>query len=217
MTAQTLKNALAHELAGRDLLTHPFYLRWQAGELRRGELAAYAEQYLYFEASLPGLLRRLLTTIDDEAGRTLVQQNLADEEGVPAPHVELFRDFAAGAGAAAGATATPKTRGLMATYDALVDAGGAQGLAAVVSYEMQAPAIAATKAKGLREWYGFDDRATRFWDLHATMDTSHADWGFEALARLDAPEPVIVEAARRASDAWWEFLDEREAEGMRPA
>ena len=35
---------------------HPFYQRWLDGSLQAGELTAYAAQYRYFEAQLPGFL-----------------------------------------------------------------------------------------------------------------------------------------------------------------
>ena len=44
MTTATLEQALQAALAPRDLLTHPFYQAWSAGELRAEDLARYAEQ-----------------------------------------------------------------------------------------------------------------------------------------------------------------------------
>ena len=106
---------------------------------------------------------------------------------------------------------TDATESSLRTYGDLVASSAEEGLAAVVAYEMQAPAIAASKADGLRRHYGIDDQGTRFWDLHATMDDDHARWGIEALAALDVPESRLISAARSAADAWWAFLDEREA------
>ena len=51
-----LSGALSRALEGRDLLTHPFYRRWEAGLLSQDELAEYAVQYRAFEASLPVVL-----------------------------------------------------------------------------------------------------------------------------------------------------------------
>lgn len=217
MTGPQLKAILTRDLAERRLLDHPFYVRWQAGELSLAELGGYAEQYRYFESSLPSLLRDLLDRLGDTAAADLVRRNLADEEGVPAPHVELFADFAMAAGAADDVDATDATRRLIGTYHELIAAGAAEGLAAVVAYEMQAPEIAASKASGLRARYGLDSRATRFWDVHATMDRDHSDWSIDALACLGAPAATVVSAARRSLDAWWAFLDEREAGVSRAA
>ena len=59
-----------------------------------------------------------------------------------------------------------------------------------------------------------DAAGTSFWDVHATMDAEHGDWAIEALARLDADPTAVADASRRAADAWWALLDERDAEGL---
>jgi hypothetical protein len=46
-------------LQGRRLLSHPFYQRWSRGDLRLGELGAYAGQYRFIEARLPGWLESI--------------------------------------------------------------------------------------------------------------------------------------------------------------
>ena len=210
MNADQLRAALDAALADRQLLTHPFYLRWEAGTLQPGELGAYATQYRHFETALPSLLRGLLSRLEPGPATDLVSQNLADEEGNPEPHVAAFARFADAVGAE-NAPATVGTERLLDTYQSLTASSGAEGLAAVVAYEMQAPGIASSKASGLRRHYGIDATGTYFWDIHATMDVDHAQWGIEALAALDLPERRVVGAARAAADAWWTFLDDRES------
>jgi pyrroloquinoline-quinone synthase len=209
MTPDQLDADLTAALRDRQLLAHPFYRRWEAGTLGPDELGAYAAQYQHFEEALPGILRTLLDRLEPGSAADLVARNLADEESNPEPHVALFAGFAD----AAGSHPTPPsdaTDSLLRTYRDLVASSAAEGLAAVVAYEIQAPAIAASKADGLRRHYAMDAQGTRFWDLHATMDGDHARWGIEALAALDVPEGRVIGAARSAADAWWAFLDERE-------
>jgi hypothetical protein len=43
------------------------------------------------------------------------------------------------------------------------------------------------------------------------MDLDHGDWGIDALEAMDADPGEVFVSARRAADAWWAFLDEREA------
>ena len=211
MSPDDMRQSIEAALAGRRLLSHPFYQRWEAGLLQPGELAAYAEQYQHFETALPGLLRAMLDGLDPNTpAARLIAQNLADEEGNPQPHVALFAAFADGVGAQPTAP-TEATRNLLDTYGRLVSAGSAAGLAALTAYETQAPEIAATKAAGLRAHYALDSRATEFWDVHAHMDRDHAEWAVDALAQLPHAEAAIP-AARAAADAWWAFLDERERE-----
>jgi len=61
-----LGEALASALRGRELLGHPFYLRWQAGELAPGELAEYAVHYRAFEAALPVVLAAVVDRLRAE-------------------------------------------------------------------------------------------------------------------------------------------------------
>lgn len=231
-TRTAIVSALASALDGRMLLTHPFYRRWEAGELAPGELQAYAVQYRAFEAALPSVLAGVIDRVEarpDVAG--LVGRNLADELGHPEPHLALFDRFAAavgtdermsGSGSAAGASAGARGSGpaphglaatsLVQTYMDLVDEGPVATLAALGAYETQAAAIAASKAQGLRRWYGVDDSGASFWDVHAAMDADHGDWTVDALAMLGADPASVATAARRGADAWWALLDEREAE-----
>jgi pyrroloquinoline quinone (PQQ) biosynthesis protein C len=203
-------------LCTRRLLTHTFYRRWEAGTLERSELASYAAQYRHFEATLPTVLESVASRLPDGRARELVEANLHDERSVPAPHVTMFDDFARSVGARATAM-SPATAILVERYLSLADASPSSGLAAVAAYEVQAPAIATSKAEGLRRRYGLDASATRFWDVHAEVDTVHGDWTLEALALVADDPAEVTAAATAAADAWWSFLDERQAEAPVPA
>lgn len=209
MHAAEITRILEDAVADRRLLTHPFYRRWEAGALSVGELAAYAGQYRYFEAALPAALAAVASRLPQGPARALVEANLADELGVPAPHLRLFDAFAESVGATAAA-AGPAAAALADHYDAGADPVAV--LAAIGAYEVQAADIAASKADGLRLRYGIGPDGTAFWDVHATMDRDHASWTAQALAALDAPPADVAAAAGRAADAWWTFLDEREAQ-----
>ena len=212
-----LDAAVAVSLEGRQLLDHPFYRRWEAGELRTQELAEYAVHYRVFEAVLPTLLSavvdRLMFDGELEAA-DLVARNLADELGHPEPHLDLFDRFAAALPAADAPTPGPAADALADTYRALAARSPVAAIAGLAAYETQAAAIAASKGDGLRRWYGIDAPGTAFWDVHATMDVDHGDWAVEALARLGADESEVADASKKAADAWWTFLDERQAEGV---
>jgi len=211
MDTEQIRHALADALSGRHLLTHPFYRRWEEGTLADGELAAYAEQYRLIEQALPVTLSAIADALPDGRGRGLVESNLADELGVPAPHAALFESFAQAAGAAPAVAASPATAALLTAVRAASSTNPAAALAMVAAYEVQAADIAASKADGLRRHYGMDATGTGFWDVHATQEVAHADWSIEALAALDADPVAVHAAARIAADAWWDFLSEREA------
>jgi pyrroloquinoline-quinone synthase len=209
MTVSDLDSALSAGLVDRRLLDHPFYRRWEAGEVSLVELTAYAGQYRHFERYLPGFLGRLIAGLPRGQAFDLIAANLADEEGDPVPHVDLFERFATAVGAGQDA-ASPATRALLSTYDELMGEGVLAGLAGFVAYESQAAEIAHRKADGLRRHYGLDDHAVSFWEHHADVDARHGTWARDALERCtDTPE-CLIDAVRLAADAWWTMLDERE-------
>jgi pyrroloquinoline-quinone synthase len=218
-TATHIAKAIEGALAGRLLLTHPFYQRWEAGTLQPGELDTYTRQYRSFEAALPQVLSEVIERLAADGSKDvaeMVQRNLDDELGHPEPHLALFDRFATAVTAQdpstdAGTDPGPAANALVGTYADLVEEGPVAALSALAAYETQASAIATSKAEGLRRWYGIDQAGTAFWDVHATMDADHGDWAIDALARLDADPAVVAYAAKRAADAWWAFLDEREA------
>jgi pyrroloquinoline quinone (PQQ) biosynthesis protein C len=209
--SRPIHDALQDALTGRRLLTHAFYQRWEAGTLAEGELAAYAEQYRTIERELPVILTAIARELPDGPARRLVEANLADELGQPAPHTELFEAFAQAAGAADDVAATPATAALVAAVRAVAATNPVAALAMVTAYEVQAADIAASKADGLRRHYGFRSNGTRFWDVHVTQEVDHAGWSIEALESLGADTAVVRSAAKVAADAWWDFLSEREA------
>ena len=208
--------AMASALEGRELLSHPFYQRWQAGELDPVELAEYAVQYRVFESALPVVLTAVVEQLQAEGeveAAATVGQNLHDELGRPEPHLALFDRFASALEVqAASYDPGPAAQVLVATYADLVADGPIAAVAGLAAYETQAGAIATTKAAGLRQWYGMDAAGTEFWDVHAVMEADHGDWALDALALLGADPDEVAEAARRGADAWWSFLDEREAQ-----
>jgi len=205
-------------LEDRRLLTHPFYRRWEAGELSAGELAEYAVHYRAFESVLPEVLTavvaQLLADGEDEAAE-LVARNLADELENPESHLALFDSFAAALPVVPLAAAPgPAAVELACTYRALARRSPVAAIAGLAAYESQAAAIAATKGDGLRRWYGMDAVGTRFWDVHSTMDADHGDWAIDALALLGADADEVSTSAQQAADAWWALLDERQSEHL---
>src|SRR5215213_4185221 len=80
-----------------NVLTHPFYERWERGELRREELAYYAGEYRHAVVALA-------ETASKAASADPELREHADEE---AAHVALWDAFAWTAGADAGRPPTP--------------------------------------------------------------------------------------------------------------
>ena len=207
----SLEQALQAALAPRDLLTHPFYQAWSAGELRAEDLARYAEQYRFQVAALPELLRRARALTHDADTQADLSRNLDDEEGRSGvAHARLWEAFGTAVGAAAEASPLPETRAAAESLAALVGEDEVTALAALWAYEVQTARVADTKETGLRR-YGVDSPvAVRFFRLHGELDVHHARGLLESLERCVA-RGASVEAAKaaveRSAQAQWTFLD----------
>src|SRR5437763_1601114 len=97
-------------IARYDLLSHPFYKAWTAGELTRDDLREYARQYYHHVEAFPCYLAELALRLDEGDLRRAVLANMCDEKGAEGgygkdsaphsePHSELWLDFAEGMGA----------------------------------------------------------------------------------------------------------------------
>ena len=206
-----LEQALQAALAPRDLLTHPFYQAWSAGELRAEDLARYAEQYRFQVTALPELLRRARSLICDADTEAELSRNLDDEEGrTGVAHALLWEAFGAAVGAAAEASPLPETRAAAESLAALVGEDEVSALAALWAYEVQTARVADTKETGLK-CYGVDSPAAlRFFRLHGDLDVHHARGLLGSIERCLA-RGASLEAAKaaveRSARAQWTFLD----------
>ncbi len=212
MSPEKIQLLVTQAIAGKELLQHPFYQRWNEGGVTMAELASYAEQYRHIEAALPSVLGAVVASLPAGRAHDAAAANLADELGNPAPHAEIFESFATAVGACEGVAPGAAVTALLDAQNDAVAHSPQAALAALSAYECQAGAIAASKSAGLSSHYGLDAKATAFWDLHASLEDDHAGWSFEALSELGADPEVVQGAAKAAAGAWWAFLDEREAE-----
>lgn len=219
MTSTTFWTRFEAVTAPFDLLKHPFYQAWTAGELTRTDLAHYAAEYFHHVSAFPTYLSALHSQLPDGELRREVLRNLADEEGIDAaaarPHSALWLDFAAAMGADSTAVAQqtlqPETEALIATFRSLMHHSAPEALAALYAYESRVPAIAQEKAAGLAAHYGADAKATKYFTLHQTADVHHAQvWrdliDTELALKPQAAEPALA-AAGRAAQALYQALD----------
>lgn len=175
-----------------DVLKHPFYTRWERGELTRRELAFYAGEYRH---AVVAVARAAAVAGDDDHAR---------EE---AEHVALWDDFGAALDAPLDREPTPETR---ACAEAWSPRERTQALAVLYAVESAQPAISGTKLAGLVEHYGFDadSPAVAYFRVHAERDVEHARAAREALADVPSEDvPELAAVAERALAANWRLLD----------
>ena len=105
--------------------------------------------------------------------------NLADEPSVPVAHVDLFAGFAAAVGAKDAVAATDATRALVDFQLSAAASGPVAGLGAIAAYEMQAGAIASSKAAGSGPTTGSTNREPGSGTSTLTMEAAHAGWSMD--------------------------------------
>src|SRR5712691_11780037 len=206
---------LDQQIAARHLLTHPFYLAWTRGELRRETLADYACQYYQHVAAFPTYLSAVHTRCDDQPTRRQLLANLIDEEAGEPNHPQLWRQFAGALGVSPneldGVQPWPETSQLIDTFRSICGGGDlAAGLAALYAYESQIPAVSESKIAGLVRHYRFTDpESYRYFTVHIEADRAHAAAERALLAKWINPDncTAVTTAADRVLNALWELLD----------
>jgi pyrroloquinoline-quinone synthase len=222
MTPQEFFQQLDARIAHFDLLSHPFYKAWSAGELTRDDLCDYARDYYHHVDAFPAYLAELSQRLEDGELRRAVLANLADENGwddaTPA-HAELWLDFAEAMGSSRNLNRhepVEEIKSLLAFFHKVASEGAPEeALAAFYAYESQVPRIATEKARGLRELYGAGEKTCAYFTLHSTADVFHSQIWRKQLARRVAQNPHAAEpalaAAENAAQALWIALDGIEA------
>ncbi len=199
-----------------DLLCHPFYRAWSAGELTREDLREYAADYYHHVSAFPTYLSAMHSRLQEGELRRAVLRNLSDEEIEGTAHSDLWLNFAAGMGADAAAvrasTPVQEVAELIAGFrDIAANGSVASALAAVYAYESQVPRVAKAKADGLKQMYGADAKSCGYFTLHQTADVRHAEvWREQLNAELARNPEVAAEALNAAESAasWlWKALD----------
>lgn len=177
----------------RNILEHPFYTRWERGELTREELSAYAGEYRHAVVALA------------DAAEQAGSEHAAEER----EHVALWDEFARVLGANIERAPLPETERCAAAWTSAEDP--LEALAILYAIEAGQPDVSRTKLDGLVEHYGFEETeaGTSYFRLHAELDHEHAAESRELLERHATPrdEDRLVAAAERALDGNWALLD----------
>ncbi|MGZ8692472.1 MAG: iron-containing redox enzyme family protein [Gaiellaceae bacterium] len=179
-----------------NVLDHPFYLRWERGDLTREDLAFYAGEY-----------RHAVVALADAAAVGGDAEHAAEE----AAHIQLWDDFAAALDAPLDREPNSETRECAAAWRA-EDSLAAR--AVLYAIESGQPDISRTKLTGLIDNYGFaaGSKGTEYFELHSDRDHEHAAASAKVLSKA-APEDAdrLVAAAEGALVGNWRLLDSVES------
>lgn len=184
-----------------DVLSHPFYQRWSAGELTRAELADYSGQYRH-------AVEAIATTSDYLTAELPEQGELAGHAREEAEHIALWDGFVDAVGGSTEAAPTSETEACVAEWTRTD--GAVSALARLYAIESGQPQISQTKLEGLAAHYGISSgEGTTYFTVHRGRDIEHAAEGRELLESMIGPGEAdeVVAAAESAFRANWELLD----------
>lgn len=219
--AKDFASQLEETILQYDLLSHPYYKAWSAGELTVEDLREYAEEYHAHVEAFPGYLAQLGVRLEEGALRHAVLANMTDEKGgedsfgePERSHSELWLDFVEGIGGKRTRGRRPRgeVRNLILWFHSVAGEGTPEeALAAFYAYESQVPRLASEKDRVLRDFYGADEKTRAYFTLHATADVHHANvWRNQLKKRVEAnPQTAekALSAAEKTAKALWRVLD----------
>jgi pyrroloquinoline-quinone synthase len=234
MSTNKILDQIQERINKYDLLCHPFYRAWAAGELTRDDLRQYASDYYLQVQEFPSYLAEFASRLPEGQLQDSVLANLQDELGgcsdrgqEARPHTELWIDFVEGMGGRRPgqgdrAGAPPEISDLLDGFHRIATEGSpAEALAAFYAYESQVPRVAQEKERGLRELYGADEKTCSYFSLHKSADVFHSKvWRDELAKVLDqdsSAAPAALKAAEDTAQALWRALDGIEAKRHRKA
>ncbi len=223
MTTKEFFDQMDARIAKYDLLCHPFYKAWSAGELTHEDLREYGRDYFHHVQAFPEYLREFGARVEDVQLRRAVLVNRREELGLDGSrsHAELWLDFVAGMGGErrSGQASVKEISELTGWFHSVASEGAPEeALAAFYAYESQVPRVSAEKARGLREVYGADDKTCEYFTVHTTADIYHSRIWKHQLAKIVGGNTKAAEkaldAGENAAKALWKALDGIEAERM---
>lgn len=211
MTALEFFNCLHAYIRRYNLLDHPFYKAWSAGELTRRDLQIYAKQYYRQVESFPRYLIQLARRLPIGDLRSAIIANLGDEIGrmQEQTHADLWLRFAEGMGVSFPfeQSFSAEMEELLFFYNRISTHGTPEeAMTAFYVYESQVPRISEAKFRGLKQLYDADDATCEYFTVHVTADVAHSATWSRQLEKCFAANPHAAEGALVVGEAAARYL-----------
>jgi pyrroloquinoline quinone (PQQ) biosynthesis protein C len=201
--SETVWERIERRRAEHDVLQHPFYRRWSAGELSAEELARYAGQYRHATEAIARLSEDAAAAAP-ESRREQLRRHAREEAG----HVGLWDAFVGAVEGEIGAEPTPETSECVREWT--VHDGYLTALARLYAIESGQPEISRVKREGLARFYGIEGGpGAEYFRVHEGADVGHAAQARALIEEALRPEDedAVVAAAEAIFRANWRLLD----------
>ena len=184
------KQALDSKISKYNLLDHPFYQAWSAGELPVEALKCYAREYGAFISTLP------------KGWDTLNDPETVEEE---TEHIDMWADFADGLNTEVSEAQIPQVKALLETAENLFSESET-ALGALYAFEAQQPETAKSKLTGLKEFYQLPEKVEPYFETHSHNE-HEAEKLLERIGALPSDsQESVVQACEQMSSALWDAL-----------
>ena len=184
------KQTLDSKISKYNLLNHPFYQAWSAGELPVEALKCYAREYGAFISTLP------------KGWETLNDAETAEEE---TEHIEMWEDFADGLNTEIADAQIPEVKTLLNTAENLFS-NKETALGALYAFEAQQPETAKSKLAGLKAFYQLPDKVEPYFETHSHNE-HEAEKILERICALSSDaQNTAIQACEQMSSALWDAL-----------
>ena len=220
LTKDKFSEAISGIIAGKNILNHPFYQKWNDGKLSIDELKNYAVQYYRFVENFPMFVSSVHSYCGNPAARAMILENLADEEGYKtnvSDHPALWLNFCKSLGldennVINNEKTVPEVNKMVDGFYKLCRSEDYKlGLAALLAYEAQIPEVSRVKIEGLKKFYGIDEpEALEFFTVHEKADIYHSRDEMNAIVencKTEEEQNKVLHVIKQSADLYWQMLD----------
>ncbi len=199
----------------RHCKRHPLTEAWAQGELSKEQLGRWAVEHYHYTKDLHTFFGRILANCDQQKGRDMELDNLADEQNPEDPHNRQLLDFVDACDLDSQALISqlpvPTTQALRDWLLLVCEKRSWQEAAAGlhVGMEAQLAPICDRLVPALRDKYGFDERSIRFFVTHQTADVEHGGRALDVVEQFTPKElqPRVLKSIREGTEKRWLYFD----------
>jgi len=220
LNKEKFSKSISNAINEKSILNHPFYQKWNEGKLTLDELKNYAKQYYRFVEHFPMFVSSVHSYCTDQQVRTMILENLADEEGYKtgsSDHPALWLNFCKSLGldtneVVNNSVIVPEVQKMVDGFYRLCRSEDYRlGLAALLAYEFQIPEVSRIKIEGLKKFYRINSpEALEFFSVHEQADIYHSRDEMDAIVntcKTENEQNKVLDVVKQSTALYWQMLD----------